>query len=272
MTCEIVVTGASGFVGRALVSQLLRNGFSVTGLSRRRTSGITFVENYTEAPVLDGAILVHLAQSRDTSGGFSDEDIELCRILSTKPWRHIIYASSAVVYGDDRDYPRRPDEAILVSSDYARVKLACEKIISTAGGTCLRLTNLFGPGMGTNTVISDILRQIPGEGPLILRDAMPIRDFLWIEDAASCLISACQILPGEILNVGSGKGMAVGDIAQQALALAGESSRPVASVMSSGRQSCLRLDISKTRAVLNWAPAVDISTGLLSLLGLDKDG
>jgi UDP-glucose 4-epimerase len=271
MTCEIVVTGASGFVGRALMSELLKNGFSVTGLSRRRMHGIATVANYSDAPVSDGAVLVHLAQGHDASGSFGDEDIELCRALSNRPWRHIVYVSSAVVYGDNKNYPRYPAELISANSDYARVKLACEEIVSDVGGTCLRFTNLYGSGMGANTVISDILRQIPGEGPLRLRDTSPIRDFLWIEDAARCLVSACRVRPSSILNVGSGSGMTVGDVARLALTLTGESLRPVVGAINSGKASCLTLDITKTRAVLNWSPKVDISAGLFSLLCVNKN-
>lgn len=270
-TDKIIVTGASGFVGRALVGQLINNGFPVTGLSRRKVNGVVTVGKYSDAPHPDGAVLVHLAQGHDTSGSFGGEDIELCRTLSNMPWRHIVYASSAIVYGDSKEHPRRPEEQVSVSSDYSRVKLACEEIVSRVGGTCLRFANLYGPGMSANTVISDVLRQIPGNGPLILRNAEPVRDFLWIEDAARCLVAACRIMPGSVLNAGSGCGMAVGDVARLALELAGESLRPVVGAASSGQSSCLVLDINKTRSVLNWVPEVDISTGLCSLLGMNKN-
>lgn len=271
MTCEIVVTGASGFVGQALMKMLLESGFSVTGLSRRKMSGVTTVSSYADAPAHEGAVLVHLAQGRNTSDAFDDEDIELCRTLAAMPWRHIVYASSAIVYGDAKDYLRRPEEEVSAFSDYSRVKLACEEIVSKVGGTSLRIGNLYGPGMGVDTVISAIVSQIPGEGPLKLMDTLPIRDFLWIEDAVRCIVSACQVMPGAILNAGSGSGMAVGDVARLALTLAGESSRPVVGTASSGRPSCLMLDISKTRSVLNWSPEISISAGLLSLLDTNKN-
>lgn len=271
-TDRIVITGASGFVGGALMSQLLKNGFPVIGLSRRKVSGVVTVGNYFDVPQPDGAVLVHLAQGHDTSGSFGGEDIELCRTLSNMPWRHIVYASSAIVYGDAKKHLRSPEEQVWATSDYARVKLACEEIVSSVGGTCLRFTNLYGPEMSANTVISDVLHQIPGEGPLRLRDVEPVRDFLWIEDAARCLVAACRIMPGSILNVGSGCGIAVGDVARLALDLAGEGLRPVVGAASSGQVSYLTLDISDTRAVLNWMPEVDISTGLFSLLCVNKNG
>lgn len=271
MTYRIIVTGALGFVGRALIGQLMNDGYPVTGLSRRKVSGVVTVGNYSDVPQPEGAVLVHLAQGHDTSGSFGSEDIELCRTLSKMPWRHIVYASSTIVYGDAKKHPRSPEEAVLATSDYARVKLACEEIVTSVGGTCLRFTNLYGPGMSANTVISDVLRQIPGEGPLRLRDVEPVRDFLWIEDAARCIVAACRIMPGSVLNAGSGSGMAVGDVARLALDLAGENLRPVVGAASSGQGSYLTLDVTKTRSVLNWGPEVDISTGLISLLCVNKN-
>ena len=48
----------------------------------------------------------------------------------------------------------------------------------------MRLANVYGPGMAANNVMSDILGQVPGDGPLVVRDIAPVRDYLWIEDAA----------------------------------------------------------------------------------------
>ena len=271
MTPQVFVTGASGFVGTALMRHLIKLGFSVTGLTRQSLKGLFRVVNYANLPVSDDAILVHLAQSSNTSAPFDNQDIELCLNLSKQPWKHIVYASSSVVYGDAKDYLRSPDEVILPTSDYMRVKLACEQIVSNVGGTSLRFANLYGPEMILNTVISDIIRQIPGEGPLRLRDLNPVRDFLWIEDAVRCIVSACRIMPGGIINAGSGNGLTIGEVAKLALAIAGEKDRPVIGAASSGSTSCLKLDITNTQAILGWSPMVDLYEGLSYLICKNKN-
>lgn len=266
MTCEVIVTGASGFVGQAVLRRFLDSGIPVRGVARRKGQGLVTVAQYPELPGSGDAILVHLAQGANTSDSFGDEDIELCANLVGKRWRHVVYASSAVVYGDAKDSLRRPDEEVTPYNDYSRVKLACEKIVLDAGGTCLRLGNLYGPGMHVETVISAILGQIPGDAPLVLQNTVPIRDFLWIGDAVACVMAACRTMPGEILNVASGRGFAVGDVARMALRLAGESARPVVGKTSSPRSSCLVLDIARTCALLNWAPEMELADGLEILL------
>lgn len=267
---EIVVTGASGFVGRALMNHMIKNGLPAQGLSRKSVKGLATVFKYENLFVPEDSILVHLAQSSNTSGLFDSEAVELCKTLSKQNWKHIVYASSAVVYGDAQDYHRSPDEVIAATSDYMRVKLVCEQIFSNVGGTSLRFANLYGRGMSENTVLFDILKQVPGEGPLRLRDLKPVRDFLWIEDAVRCIVSACRIQPGRILNAGSGNGISIGDAAHLALRIAGERNRPVIG-KSSGSASCLKLDITNTQIVLGWSPEVDLYKGLSSLICTDKN-
>jgi nucleoside-diphosphate-sugar epimerase len=267
---HIVVTGASGFVGRALMSYLYKLGIPVQGLSRKSVNGLSTVFSYSDLLVPEDAILVHLAQSSNTSSLFDSEAVELCQTLSKQNWKHIVYVSSAVVYGDAQDYHRSPDEVITATSDYMRVKLACEQIFSNVGGTSLRFANLYGPGMSENTVLFDILKQVPGEGPLRLRNLKPVRDFFWIEDAVRCIVFACRIQPGRILNAGSGNGISIGDAAHLALRIAGERDRPVIGT-SSGSASCLKLDITNTQTVLGWSPEVDLYQGLSSLICMDNN-
>jgi len=266
MSGPVVVTGASGFAGQALLNELKRNGVSVIGVSRYRSPDLRYVPSYADTPAPEGAVLVHLAQERNPSAPSNERAIDLCKALAAKRWRHIVYASSAIVYGDEKAYPRRTDEPVSAAGEYARVKIACEEIFGAAGAISLRLANLYGPGMGTNTVIADIVRQIPGHGPLRLRDTAAVRDFLWIDDAARCLAAACAVRVGGVFNAGSGHGSAVGEVARMALGLAGEAARPVVAETTGARASHLVLDIESTRAALKWSPRTDLASGLAALL------
>ena len=266
MADRIVITGASGFLGQSLMRRLRTSDFLVTGFSRQKVDGLITIANYADMPIFENALLVHLAQNSDASGSCGEKDIDLCRSLIKMPWKHIVYVSSAVVYGDTKQYLRQPDEQVFSFSDYSRVKIACEQIVSEVGGTSLRFSNIYGPGMDPNTAIKVIIRQIPGTEPLELMNIFAIRDFLWIEDALSCLINTFNIRPSGILNVGTGNGISIGDLAKLALNIAGQSYRPVIGKVGFDRISCLILDISKTKALLNWPPVTDISLGLFNLL------
>jgi short-subunit dehydrogenase len=59
MANEIVITGASGFVGQALMKTFKKNGFLVTGLSRKVMSGLTTVNNYYDI-LMTIIIILHI--------------------------------------------------------------------------------------------------------------------------------------------------------------------------------------------------------------------
>ena len=66
---RIVITGASGFVGGALVRELQQRGIETIATARHPpeslAAGMTIVQSYDDAPV--GDVLVHLAESREVS-------------------------------------------------------------------------------------------------------------------------------------------------------------------------------------------------------------
>ena len=218
------------------------------------------------------AVLIHAGEPNDIGAAEAAGEGHIVAIRSTlsallsRTWSHVVYLSSAVVYGDDVAQPRRPEEPVAPRGAYARAKVACEQDVLAAGGTVARLSNLYGRGMAANNVISDVLAQIPGEGPLNVRDAAPIRDYLWVGDAARALAACARSRPSGVLNVGSGEGISVGALARMALDVADQSQRRIVATEPAGRASHLVLDISATRNRLGWAPRVTLRQGLGQLM------
>lgn len=262
---RVAVTGSSGFIGAAVVAALAGRGHDVIAVSRQPRAvpdGVTaaVVADYRDTPPSD--VLIHLAESRD-AGAVDDADASaneaLCaRLLET--CGRMVYASSAVIYGDGVSAPRRPGEAVAPPSAYGRGKRACEKRVTAAGGLSLRLANVYGPGMAPNNVLSDILGQIAGDAPLRLRDLGAVRDFLWLADAAAGFVLAAEAVAAAparrpVYNLGSGRGLSVAELARLALEAAGQPDRPLHATAPAGRPSVLVLDITTTVADLRWQPA-----------------
>jgi UDP-glucose 4-epimerase len=128
------------------------------------------------------------------------------------------------------------------------------------------LSNLYGAGMAPDTIVAEILAQIPGNAPLAVRDAKPVRDFLWVDDAAAGMADLAQSALGGVFNLGTGIGTSIAAVARTALALTGQDTRAVIETRPSNRASCLILDPEDTRAAAGWAARTNLDEGLSRLL------
>lgn len=255
---RVVITGATGFLGRHVVAQL-SGGFELVPVSRGQHEGVVQVTNYANVP--EGDILIHLAEEPDRAAASraGDAHVEastgLVRALSRRFADRMIYASSGVVYGDAGVAPFCVGDPLVSADAYTRAKILGEAEVLEAGGMVVRLANLFGPGMSNGNVMSDILRQIPGEGPLFVRDDTPVRDFLAVDDAARFFTLLAGARAHGVLNVGSGVGTRIRALAETALALYGEIGREIIATRPALRPSVNVLNVEQAAKVLGWAPS-----------------
>ena len=267
---RVVVTGASGFLGRAAVVRLRNEGHEVIAVHRRPTGddGVR-VNDYSKSP--SGDVLIHLAEVGDRNKvaqlgtSFVTDVQQRLRALLDGRFKQVIYASSSLVYAPS-DAPLRVGSPVDTSEFYAGGKLACEAITLAAGGIVLQFSNLYGPGQTGETVVNTILSQVPGEGPIFIRDATPIRDFLSVRDAAAALAMAVNRSGPDIFNVGTGVATSIGDLAQLILELNGTPRRDVISTHPSASLKQFVLDIAETTEKTEWAPHVKLRQGIAELI------
>ena len=192
--------------------------------------------------------------------------------LLGKGYRRVVYASSAVLYGDADTRGHLSNDPIRIDDAYSRIKRLSELVVlKLSGGVVVRLANIYGPGMSQNNVMTTILRQIPGTGPLEVMDTNPVRDFVWVQDAAEGIVALAlghftNGNEGGLYNMGTGIGTSIGALASMALEIAGQTDRPVKAKCSSERQSSLVLDSSDTTATCGWKPKTSLQQGLSRLL------
>jgi nucleoside-diphosphate-sugar epimerase len=268
---DFVVTGASGFIARELLKQLRESGYEALGVARREAGiGTVRVPDYAQTP--PGRVLVHLAETADRGvvarEGADGErrSLALMDALLEKPFEHVVYGSSAALYGDAEAHPHGVDESVLVTDGYSRIKRGCELAVLRRGGCVARLVNVYGAGMHVASVTAAILAQVPGTGPLTLFCGSPVRDFLWVGDAAAGLASMSTARRSGVYNLGTGVGTSIAGLAQEVLALNGEAMRPLVETAPQVRDSRLIVDYSKTERDFGWRPRVALRDGLRRLL------
>jgi len=271
---KVVVTGARGFIGTALLQALQDTELEVVPVGRSLKAGLpdlVVVSDYAASPV--GDVLVHLAEERDLAEAqaagqsYLDRIVEQASRLFSAGYSRIVYISSAAVYGDELAMPRHPQETVTPSGTYARAKLAVEAL-ALQHPTCIvaRLGNVYGDGMAANNVLNDILRQVPGDGPIHVRDGAPVRDFVAVEDVAQGLMAMVLGSGNGIFNLGSGIGNSIDTLATLVSELAGQPGRPIVSTTLTDRPSTLVLDIAGTEETFGWTPAIYLRDGLEKLV------
>jgi nucleoside-diphosphate-sugar epimerase len=269
---RIVITGASGFLGGALLRKLTATGFDCIGVSRANFPDLYRVATYADTPC--GDCLIHCAETNDRSlanaGGeaLEAEARNALSALLAKDYRHVVYASSAVLYGDRWITPRKVTDQLSVTDTYTRIKHMSEISVLERGGSVVRLANLYGLGMSATNVISHVLGQLGQNRTITMHSLSPVRDFLWIDDAVSALSILSEQQIAGVFNVGSGQGMSIGEIVDLVQQAAG-TRQSVSELRPLEQPSHLVLDIASTRQRLGWSPQTLPTVGVRELVEMN---
>ncbi len=276
---EILVTGASGFIGRHLTIALQKiSDVNVIPVSRKNIDlpGAIVLENYKDIPLAD--VIVHLAENPDRNAvnelsvSSTPPSVPILESFLNKGFKNIIYSSSSAVYGDEEATPHKISDPVFGADVYAKAKIMCEKmVLGSSGGLVARFSNLYGPGMSQKNVISKILSQLPCKDVVKIWDDTPIRDFLWIDDAVDLLVKMALSRGSGIYNVGSGVGTSIRELVKQATEIMKCNDCSIEVAHSKNKLSCIQLDITETKKNFNWSPETSLADGLRIILnGHDK--
>jgi len=166
------------------------------------------------------------------------------------------------------------------ASVYASSKLMQEYLLAQAfWGTAtevgiLRLQNVYGPGQSLNNpytgVLSIFCRQIQeGKTLDIFEDGEITRDFVAVADAVAAFaaMGRADAMPREVLDIGSGQGATILEVARILLTLLGAPPDRLR-ITGAFRPGDIRYavaDITRARATLGWHPTVSLNDGLARL-------
>jgi UDP-glucose 4-epimerase len=275
---RFVVTGATGFIGQALCSELSRLGFITVAYGRKSNfktgPGIAYscVKSYLEVKGDPDSVCVHLAGESSISSAENRltatlaDAVLLARHICAQPFGGVIFASSAAVYGDRSEIPRREDAPLDILGDYARIKHAVEGVLLERDQIVARIANAYGPGMSKSNVLSDIVSQMENSGPVKVKCSMPVRDFIHVSDVIRGLISMATGTERGVFNLGTGTGTSIAGLAKQILDLAGQTDRDICCSDREHIHSSIVLDPSKMKMSYGWSARLGLRDGLKELM------
>jgi len=226
---KAVVTGASGFIGQAMIRHLVNNNFNVIAIDI-----IPDKKNICDYRVIDlrrscaldqyldeETALYHFAAHADVATSVKDprKDFELNILLLFEVFESVrrtncqlIFPSTASIFDISNELPLSERAYVKPTSPYAAAKVAGEAYCAAyhrSYGLNIKIARMFSVyGKGMNRfAIHDLIRKIQKNNKelVILGDGNQIRDYLYIDDVVSGLkLIADRGIPGEDYNLASG--------------------------------------------------------------------
>lgn len=272
MATSVIVTGATGFIGNALFKRIsVSSHYNVLPVSRSgEDAGFHCLKNYRDTP--KGDVLVHAAEEPDRSlvnqrgKAYLEESAAVLDSLIQNGYGKIIYCSSGAVYGARGSKPYTEKSPVDPSDYYVRAKIQNERRVLAANGIVARISNVIGPGMSGRNVASDVLKQLSGSGPVVVRNQHPVCDFIWVEDLIEGLISLIDRGKPGIYNLGSGRATTVLELVQTALNITEQAERPIDSINRSADLSYSVLDVDKMKRLFEWSPETNLPIAIERLI------
>ncbi|MEV0895363.1 SDR family NAD(P)-dependent oxidoreductase [Actinoplanes sp. NPDC049802] len=189
----------------------------------------------------------------------------------------LVHTSTSETYGTARVVPISETHPLQAQSPYAASKVAADKLVESyhlsygLPAVTLRPFNAFGPRQSARAVIPTVIGQLlAGANEIRLGATAPTRDFTFVTDTAAAFLAVgtapdSRVL-GETFNAGTGREIAIGDLATRIGELAGREvpvrleTRRLRPPRSEVRR--LLCDNTKLREHTGWFPHHSLDDGL----------
>jgi NAD dependent epimerase/dehydratase len=303
------VTGAGGFIGSHLVERLVRLGSRVRTLVRYNSRNDWGLLELLPAEIRDQIDIVvgDITDPYGTAKFLQNNDIvfhlaaliaipysyiapaqfvavnclgtlNLLEAARTQGVECFVHTSTSETYGTAQYTPIDEAHPLQGQSPYAASKIGADKIAESYHLSfglpvmTIRPFNTFGPRQSARAVIPTIISQALTGDVIRLGSLTPVRDLNYVSDTVEGFIKIAENPEaiGHVVNVGSGKGVSIGELAQKILDIIGrdktivaeaERVRPEASEVME-----LICDYRKAKELLGWEPRVSLDQGLSQTL------
>jgi len=300
---RVLVTGAGGFIGSHLAERLVELGADVQALVHYNALGtwgwLDRSPRRAEMTVIPGdvcdrdsvrqamqgaeivfhlAALIAIPYSYHAPLSYVRTNVEgtlnVLQAARELGVERVVHTSTSEVYGTARYVPIDESHPLQGQSPYSASKIAADKLAEAfylsfgLPVVTIRPFNTYGPRQSARAVIPTIITQALS-GPVVrLGSLTPRRDLNYVTDTVAgfvCVAGAPAAI-GQVINVGSGQEITIGDLARTILDLLGRDLPIVCEEQrirpENSEVERLCADNRQARA-LGWQPQVTLQEGLL---------
>jgi len=307
-----LVTGAGGFIGSHLAEKLVESGAQVRALVHYNALGswgwlnqsplrdemrviagdVTDRDSVRQAMegvevVFHLAALIAIPYSYHAPSSYVHTNIEgtlaMLQCARETGIGRLVHTSTSEVYGTARYVPIDEGHPLQGQSPYSASKIGADKLAEAfhlsfgLPVVTVRPFNTFGPRQSARAVIPTIIIQCLKGGDVSLGNLHPTRDLNFVSNTVEGFMRAAEAAEavGRTINLGSGREISVGDLAQLIGRLAG---KPICIKSDDQRLRPDKSEVERLLAdntlaqkILGWKPQVSLEEGLERTIAWIRD-
>ena len=299
-----LVTGGAGFIGSHIVDRLLADGYRVRVLDNFSTGKRENLPESDDLDIMTGDVgsfddvhkamkdvelVFHEAAVASVPKTINDPigsqktnyqgTLNVLEAARQQGAKRVVFASSAAIYGDLPELPKREDMPLKPLSPYAVDKLAseyaCQMYTHLHGleTVCLRYFNVYGPRQdpgspysGVISIFADRLKK--DEQPVIYGDGEQTRDFVFISDVVEANMKAITSdkASGRVMNIATMCVVTLNDLLKMMCSILNREFCPAYEKSRAGDIMHSSADTGLSVELLGWRSDVEMLEGLGRLL------
>lgn len=302
---RVLVTGAGGFIGSHLTETLVEAGAIVRALVHYNALGgwgwLDASPHKSQIEVIAGdiadpdsvhnavkgvqvvfhlAALIAIPYSYTAPASYVHTNIEgtlnVLQAVRELGIERLVHTSTSEVYGTARYVPIDEKHVLQGQSPYSATKIGADKLVEAfhlsfgVPAVVVRPFNAFGPRQSARAIIPTIISQCLAGNRVRLGNLTPTRDLNFVANTVEGFMRAAFVpeAVGATINLGSGREISMGDLAQLIAKLVDPNRDIQVEVdpqrLRPGKSEVDRLlaDNTLARTLLGWEPRVSLEDGL----------
>jgi nucleoside-diphosphate-sugar epimerase len=282
---RVLLTGATGFLGRQALAALTASGHEVHAVARHPDAGppgviwheADLLVDSTLVARVEAEVLVHLAWYAEHGRFWTsvenvrwvEASLALLRAFAAAGGRRAVMAGTCAEYEWSRDVyaesaPLAPASLYGAAKHGLHVvaRTLCKQLdIQLAWG---RLFFLYGPREAPGRFVPSIVLALMRAEPARMTEGTQMRDFLHSADAGAAFAALAESDITDAVNIASGQAVSLRELAGQiARRLGRERLLRVGAVAGAENETpVLVADVTRLRDELGWSPRIELADGL----------